>query len=589
MRIQVLALAVVIAAWVAPAAAAAEPATPIPSLTSGGGKADAFQGSPATPHRVYGTSVPRHPFMAPNSRSNIHVDAYQTDAHAGPGPLGRGTTVKSTLKFADCGSVTFDSRGRIVTICVGILAPTLELLDPVTLDRIDSMPLPPRDVTGIGRLFNDFAGGGYFYLDNQDRAVFSTNARHILTVAVKGDELVVERDYDMTAHVPNGDKLYSALPDWAGRLWFTTARGIVGIVDGSGTVKKLATGEQVANSFAIDDDGGVYVVTDKQLYRFGAAPDGSPRLVWKERYRTSGISKPGQVDAGSGTTPTIMDGGRVAITDNADPMNVVVYERGPSVRGSRVVCEVPVFDKGHSASDNSLITARNSLIVENNYGYYAPGATNNGLSTWSGLERIDVNPGGKGCRKIWRSHEVAPTVVPKLSLANGLVYTYTKPPRKDRTDAWYLTALDFCNGATKFRRLSGFGFGFNNNYAPVTLGPDGAAYVGVLGGLVRFADAQPPGSVPAAGRPGCAPKPRLSLAAKRVRLKGGGCGIKARLGGADLGLVKRVRFSAGRRAATDGRRAFAKTLRSRSTTVRAAARLHSGKLVKLRARVRRCS
>ena len=32
--------------------------------------------------------------------------------------------------------------------------------------------------------------------------------------------------------------------------------------------------------------------------------------------------------------------------------------------------------------------------------------------------------------------------------------------------------------------------GYNNNYAPVTLGPDGAAYVGVLGGLVR--DKAPP-------------------------------------------------------------------------------------------------
>ena len=39
----------------------------------------------------------------------------------------------------------------------------------------------------------------------------------------------------------------------------------------------------------------------------------------------SGIVKPSQVDAGSGTTPTIMDNGYVAITDNADPMNVVVY------------------------------------------------------------------------------------------------------------------------------------------------------------------------------------------------------------------------------------------------------------------------
>jgi hypothetical protein len=35
----------------------------------------------------------------------------------------------------------------------------------------------------------------------------------------------------------------------------------------------------------------------------------------------------------------------------------------------------------------------------------------------------------------------------------------------------------------------GTGFGHNVNYAPVSLGPDGTAYIGVLGGLVRIADA----------------------------------------------------------------------------------------------------
>ncbi len=39
-----------------------------------------------------------------------------------------------------------------------------------------------------------------------------------------------------------------------------------------------------------------------------------------------------------------------------------------------------------------------------------------------------------------------------------------------------------------FKQRYGTGLGNNVNYAPVSLGPDGAAYVGVLGGLVRIAD-----------------------------------------------------------------------------------------------------
>jgi hypothetical protein len=81
-------------------------------------------------------------------------------------------------------------------------------------------------------------------------------------------------------------------------------------------------------------------------------------------------------------------------------------------------------------------------------------------------------------------------VVPKLSLSAGLVYSYTKDA--GATDPWYLTALRFATGKTVYRRFAGTGLAFNNNYAPVSIGPNGSAYVGVLGGLVEFRDAVPP-------------------------------------------------------------------------------------------------
>ena len=71
------------------------------------------------------------------------------------------------------------------------------------------------------------------------------------------------------------------------------------------------------------------------MYRFRAR-SGQPKVEWKATYDNSGIVKPGQADAGSGTTPTIMNGGYVAITDNADPMNVVVYRKAVRLkRGQR--------------------------------------------------------------------------------------------------------------------------------------------------------------------------------------------------------------------------------------------------------------
>ncbi len=476
-----------------------------------GGAAIPFEGSPASPSPITGVAVPpRNPFMAPNPRNNIHDDAYMTDTYRIPGPLGDGAEL-STLFNRECGSTTFDSAGRILTVCVGIDRPVMALLDPHTLRTLATLPLPFRNPSSAGSIFTDFSGGGYFYLDNHDRAVVSTNDHHILVVSItSGPGFVVDRDYDLSGHLAPDEGIVSALPDWSGRIWFVSRRGEVGTIDRkNGRVRTMRLGgEGISNSFAVDETGGVYLVSDKALYRFDANSNGGPKISWRVVYPNSGIHKPGQSDAGSGTTPTLMGSGWVAITDNADPTNVDVYRRALKLKGkkrrgkakakARLVCAAPVFAKGASATDNSLIGTKHSLVAENNYGYTISAANLGGTPSTPGLTRIDVvkkKSGKKGkrrrkahvrCRTTWTSNEVAPSVVPKLSLANGLVYTYTKPPRTDGLDAWYLTALDFRSGRTVYRRLAGTGFGFNNNYAPVTLGPDGTAYVGVLGGLVEL-------------------------------------------------------------------------------------------------------
>ena len=187
-----------------------------------------------------------------------------------------------------------------------------------------------------------------------------------------------------------------------------------------------------------------------------------------------------------------------------------------------------------------------------------------------------------GCRSVWRSQERAPTVVPKLSAANGIVYTYTKDPRPDGADAWYLTALDFRTGRTLWKRLGGEGLGHNNNYAPVTLGPDGTAYVGVLGGLIALRDASPP--------PGAAAVKRRhgSLRLRVRRAKGGR--LRLRVVGKGVRQVRRVRFYArGKRVGTDRRRPFKTTVRLRRGRTKVVARIarKDGTQVKRVRRVRR--
>jgi hypothetical protein len=473
-------------------AAAAVPPVPIPEGSTSAPTFERFSATPSPVPETEAPEPPRHPFMAPNGKSEIHVDAYQSGMNTWAGPLGNNMTRLSSLQAANCASHTFDAAGRVLTICVGLEGPRLAMFDPDTLELLAVFPLPPRNPSG-GDPFSDFSGGGYFYLDDQDRAVIPTNNRQIWVVRetnAPGFEL--ERAYDLSSAVTPDDKLFSALPDWDGKIWFVSAKGVVGTVDRStGAVKVHRTGEKIGNSFAVDETGGVFIVTDAALYRFDPRRDGQPTVTWKVIYPNIHVVKPGQTQAGSGTTPDLMGEDYVSITDNADPMNVVVYRRTRRPLKNRLVCSVPVFEQGSSATDNSLITTQSAMVVENNYGYSGPTATQNGASVPGGVERVDLNADGNGCRKVWDSNERAPSVVPKLSRDNGLVYLYTKDPQADGSDTWYLTAVDFRTGATVYKRLAGEGLGYNNHYAPITIAEDASIYVGVLGGLVRLRDGSP--------------------------------------------------------------------------------------------------
>ncbi len=486
-----VATAAALSALVAAASAAAAPIvdTGTPSLP-------ASSGSAATAHKIKPSHPPQNPYMAPQPNSNIHNDAWMTDAYTRSGPLGNNLVATSgSLPPSLCGSLTFDSQGRIVSVCPSLVAPpTARIIDPTTLQEISSYVLPTAPNTPGTQEYQNFTGGGYLYLDNKDRIVVATKTDHIfvLNEGADGNTLTLESDYDLTPYLDEDtERITSALPDYNGLLWFISKQnGKVGTLDmKTGTVKVKKTGEEIENSFAVGEDG-VYIVSDKRMYRFKASKSGMPRIVWKAGYKNSGIVKPSQVDAGSGTTPTIMDGGLVAITDNADPMNVVVYRTAKKLKKGekRKACVQPIFGMGTSATENSIMVSQRSLIVENNYGYQDPFGPNSGMVTEPGFARIDMNRKLDGCKLAWTNTDArAPTVVPKLSTKTGLIYTYTRPP-DDAAQGYYWTAIDYATGKTQWMRYAGSGLSFNNNYAGIALGPDGSAYLGVTGGIIKLSD-----------------------------------------------------------------------------------------------------
>jgi hypothetical protein len=444
-----------------------------------------------------------HPYMASHGASSMHVDSYTTNAYPYAGPLGRASEVSSrSMGFlgGECPTINFDRRGRIVTVCVKRRTPWLLLIDPETLHVLSRHALPKRTVPllRLRKAMSDTSGGAYFYLDQHDRAVVGTSRGTIDIIALhEGDsgkhfELTESIDLESQLRLPDGslDKITAVMPDFENNLWFVGRYGTVGLVTPTRDIRvQRLSGEEIENSFSIGPDG-VYIVSDHALYRFGLDDDKTPKVVWREHYDRGTQRKVGQINQGSGTTPTMLGEDYVAIADNAEPrMNVLVYRRDDTSQGRRLVCKMPVFQPHKSATENTLIGHGRSLIVENNAGYDLFLTMRGGKTSAPGLARIDVREDESGCDMVWESQEISQTTVPKLSTATGLVYLYTKLSNApEETDAYYFSALDFKTGKTVFRVLAGTGVRFDNNWAAISLSPDGTAYVGVLNGLIRVRD-----------------------------------------------------------------------------------------------------
>lgn len=450
-----------------------------------------YVGRPAITTPVAGVDIPQHPHLARNGASSMHNDAWASDAYSWAGPTGDSPEVDTAwYGVEECATLAFDSRDRIVALCGDLEGPALHVLDPDSMRSLATKDLPDRvDVEGTAP-WENLCGGSYFYLDDRDRAVVATTDGRILTIETsdaEGDpDLTLVETYDVSKALREDDCLIALMPDWDGRIWFETQDGVVGAVDPRvGDVRTLDLEEQIANSFAVDEDGGVYVVTTGALYRLEADRAGRPTVVWTAPYDAGSEQKPGQLSRGSGTTPTVLPGGLVAITDNAEPrMNVVFLRR----ETGEEVCRAPVFAADASATDNSLVSVGEGVIVENNYGYASPLSTTLGRATEPGLARVDVADGR--CRVRWTSDLVAPTSVPKASYETGLVYAYTKRPTWWGVSAWYLTAIDVHTGRHAFSVRTGTGTLMNNHYAAITLAPDGSAYIATLAGMVRVRDGE---------------------------------------------------------------------------------------------------
>ncbi|WP_419535031.1 hypothetical protein [Endozoicomonas sp.] len=453
-------------------------------------------GAPAVAQPMPSALQPDHPWLAESQRSSMHGGSYNRNITDYPGPLGENTQAihrnfSSIVGVAP--NIAFDAKGRLITVSIKLTGVELHLLNPDTLETIAQYDMPMKTS-------GDNSGGGYFHLDHKDRPILAPadNTIKILELDESGDQpqWVVAEEYDITGVMPEDSNIHDVMPDWERNLWFVTSNGYTGYRDQKTgefhTYQMEGVDEVIQNSFAVDQEG-VYIVSTHALYQFKIDTEsGKPYWSWRMPYDRGEAQKPGTLSFGSGTSPTLIGDDLVTIADDGSPStHLMVYRRNSDIEGNREVCKVPLFKPGESATENSILVYGNAMVVQNDYGHVYSG---NALETSPGVMRIDVRKDRSGCDVTWNS-ELLSQSLPILSTDNGILYFYTfkKQNDNDRLGGWYLTAVDFDTGEEKFDRLIGTGSGgitdtLSSVTAPVVLGPNGAAYVGIRTGVVAAVD-----------------------------------------------------------------------------------------------------
>jgi len=500
-----------------------------------------------------------------------HRASYAQGSSALPGPADSQTSKSEHLVLQGAGipviasfSRPYEDGGRAVWSTILGADSAIVKIDHETFEIIDTYV--PGDREEDPPEFELGLSGAYAAIDAQNRFIAGrTDFVSFFGDSVEGDRLSPIELKKRIALPPevfcNEDDVIAGMSlTYDGHLAFATELGNLFVIpadpdpDGLGDVPVVSTNEDcatadeadleiVSNSIAIDEAGGIYLLTSAAMYRFNW--DGSTlSRVWRAEYESAAeVPSPIRLGPGSGSTPSLMgtkadDDHFVVITDGQALMNLVLFWRDevpedwePIAPGKdpRIACEIPVdFGTGaaEAISEQSVAVRGYSAVVVNdlltnptiNPPSMSPlaAAAQNLVSALEGgipekapfgLERIDWDPETRTCSTVWANSEISvPNSIPSISEASDLVYGAGQ-----RDGQWGLEGLDFETGESRvwveagpgtcpqeneglLALLPGVGDVLeqvpdsceNSVYAATTIGPDGMVYQGTLNGMTRY-------------------------------------------------------------------------------------------------------
>lgn len=450
----------------------------------------------------------QNPYLGINSLATMHGDAQSSDAtpFAGPGDPGVGGSWKVTFTnhWAACPTILAGQDGYIQALMTQFLGsdaklrkPKLAIIEPASGAQLGAMEIP----TGA------LLGGVYAYLDADSNLVMvdGANALTWISHSQDGMKVWVSRRIDLTdaMKLEPKDHVVGIVPDWHGRIWVASERGVVGLIDPKRNVVRLTKLQQYSPTERIDNSisacpQGVSIITSYAIYMLGAdASTSKPRIIWSHSYDRGTKQKPGQLSHGSGATATFFGpngSDYVMLSDNADRQEKLIVYR--SADGS-AVGEGPLFTPGASGTENSMIGVQNSIVGACTFGYpyaqYPDTKPAYRAQVAPGMERWDVNDDASGITLKWRNNGIYSAAVPRLSTADNLIYTCERPrgPAGVLTGpVVYACAIDMDSGRVVHRqrlpRLANLLAGGDPSQMVGVIDKHGVWWQGTIGGIYRI-------------------------------------------------------------------------------------------------------
>ena len=264
----------------------------------------------------------------------------------------------------------------------------------------------------------------------------------------------------------------------------------------------------IRNGFAIDRDGGIYIVSQQHMHKIVWTGD---RLstdesdgAWSEPY----LNDWGH---GSGATPSLMGFGAedqfVVITDGQPQMNVVLFWRNgipgdwkqlPGAPSRRIAGQLPVTMNDPALTDiqseqSVVVAGYGAMVVNNkprNVPWYLPKQAATLLNSYLGsnpryqpygVQKFVWNPLSRALQPQWVNSKVSsPSSVPLVGIGSDTAYLIGA-----RDNRWTLEALDWHTGESRFHYVIG-GQRYNVLFSATLLDENGRIHYGTPWGRVRL-------------------------------------------------------------------------------------------------------